>query len=43
MSLKLRYGLGKVLSTQNDPTLRLASHHYVLSFNPIKGILNIVI
>ena len=43
MSLELRYGLGKVLSTQNRPTLRLAFHHCVLCLNPIKGILNIVI
>ena len=43
MSSELRYGLRKVLSTQNGLTLRLAFHHYVLSLNPIKGILNIVI
>ena len=39
---ELRYGLGKVLGTQNRLTLRLASFHYVLCLNPIKGILNIV-
>jgi len=40
MGSKLRYGLGKVLGTQNYPTLRLASHHCVLCLNPIKGALN---
>ena len=38
---KFRYGLGKVLSTQNHPILRLASSHCVLCLNPIKGTLNI--
>ena len=33
-------GIKKVLNTQNRLTLRLASHHYVLCFNPIKGTLN---
>ena len=41
MSSELRYGLGKMLGTQNCPTLRLASSHYVLCLNPIKGTLNI--
>ena len=40
MGSKLRYGLRKVLGTQNHPTLRLASHHCVLCLNPIKGTLN---
>ena len=35
IGLELRYGLGKVLGTQNHPTLRLASHHYVLYLNQI--------
>ena len=43
MGLKLRYGLGKVLGSQNCLTLRLASFHYVLCLNPSKGTLNIVI
>ena len=43
MGFGLRYGLGKVLGTQNRPTLRLASHHCVLCLNPIKSILNIAI
>ena len=37
---KFRYILGKVLGTQDRPTLRLASHHCVLCFNPIKNHLN---
>ena len=37
------YAIGKVLGTQNHPTLRLATHHYVLFLNPVKDILNIVI
>ena len=40
MGSELRYGLGKVLGTQNRLILRLASHHCVLCLNPIKGILN---
>ena len=40
MGLELRYGLAKVLGTQNHPTLRLASHHYVVCLNLIKGTLN---
>ena len=40
---ELRYDLGKALGTQNHPTLRLASSHYVLCLNLIKGIFNIVI
>ena len=43
MGSELRYGLGKVLGTQNHQILRLASHHCVLCLNPIKGILNIFI
>ena len=43
MGSELKYGLGKVLDTQNYPTLRLASLHCVLCLNPIKGTLNIVI
>ena len=43
MGSELRYGLKKVLGIQNRPTLRLASPHYVLCLNLIKGILNIVI
>ena len=43
MGLELRYSLRKVLSIQNCSTLRLASSHCVLCFNPIKGTLNIVI
>ena len=43
MSLELRHNLGKVLGTQNYPTLRLAFPHCVLCFNPIKGTLNIVV
>ena len=43
MGSELRYGLGKVLGTQNRQTLRLASHHFDLCLNSIKGILNIVI
>ena len=42
MGSELRYHLGKVLGTQNCPTLRLASSHCVLGLNPIKGTLNIV-
>ena len=40
MSSELRYGLGKVLGTQNRLTLRLASLHCVYCLNPIKGTLN---
>ena len=42
MSLEFSYGFGKVLGTQNNPTLGLASSHCVLCLNPIKGIFNIV-
>ena len=42
MSSEFRYILGKVLDTQDPPTLRLASSHYVLHLNPIKDTLNIV-
>ena len=35
------YSLGKVLGTQNHPTLRLASFHCFLYLNPIKGTFNI--
>ena len=41
MGSELSYGLGKVLDTQNYSNLRLASSHYVLCLNPIKGTLNI--
>ena len=41
VGLELRYGLGKVLGTQNRPSLGLASSHYVLCLNHIKDILNI--
>ena len=41
MDSDLRYGLGKVLETQNRPTLRLVSSHCVLCLNPIKGTFNI--
>ena len=43
MDSKLRYGLRKVLGTQNRPTLRLASSHCVWCLNLIKGTFNIVI
>ena len=43
IGLKLRYGLEKVLGTQNCPTLKLTSSHCILCLNPIKGTLNIVI
>ena len=43
MSSELRYGLEKLLGTQNHLTLRLAFFHYVLCLNPIKGTLNIII
>ena len=42
IGLELRYGLGKVLGTQNRPNLRLTSSHCVLCLYPIKGTLNIV-
>jgi len=42
MSSELRYGLGKVLGTQNRPILRLAFSHCVLCLNPIEDIFNIV-
>ena len=40
MGLKFRYGFGKVLDTQNNPTCGLTSSYYVLHLNLIKGILN---
>ena len=40
MGSKFRYVLGKVLGTQDRPTLRLASHHYVLRLNLIKNMFN---
>ena len=40
MGSEFRYVLGKVLSTQNCPTLRLSSHHCVLCFNLIKNMFN---
>ena len=42
MSSELRYGFGNVLGTQNRLTLSLASSHFVLCLNPIKGTFNIV-
>ena len=41
MNSKLRYSLGKVLGTQNRPTLRLAFFHCILCLNPIKGTHNV--
>ena len=41
MGSEFRYGFGKVLGTQNHPTLGLASSHCILCLNPIKCILNI--
>ena len=40
MCLELRYVLGKVLGTQDCPTLRLASHHCVLHLNLDKIMFN---
>ena len=37
MDLEFRYVLGKVLDTQDRPTLRLVSHHCVLHLNLIKN------
>ena len=37
MGSEFKYALGKVLDTQDRPTLRLASHHCVLCLNPIKN------
>ena len=37
MSLEFRYTFGKVLDTQDCPTLRMASHHCVLYLNLIKN------
>ena len=37
MGSKFRYVLGKVLGTQDCPTLRLVSHHCVLYLNLIKN------
>ena len=41
MGSEFKYDFGKVLGTQNRPTLRFASSHCVLCLNPIKGIFNI--
>ena len=40
MGSEFRYILGKVLGTQDCPTLRLASHHCVLCLNLIKNKFN---
>ena len=40
LGLEFRYALGKVLGTQDHPTLRLAFHHRVLYLNIIKSNLN---
>ena len=40
LGLEIRYALGKVWGTQDRPTLRLASHHYVICLNLIKNHLN---
>ena len=40
MSSEFRYAFGKVLGTQDRPTLRLASHHCVLHLNLIKNNFN---
>ena len=40
MGLEFRYALGKVLGTQDHPTLRLVSHHCVLHLNLIESIFN---
>ena len=40
MGSKFRYGLGKVLGTQNYPTCGSASIYCVLCLNPIKGTFN---
>ena len=40
MGSELMYGLGKVLGTQNRPTLRLISSYCVLCLNTFKGIFN---
>ena len=40
MGLEFRFILGKVLGTQNRPTLRLVSHHCVLCLNLIKNMFN---
>ena len=40
MGSEFRYAIGKVLGTQDRPTLRLASHHCVLYLNLIKNNLN---
>ena len=41
MGSKFRYGLGKVLGTQNRPSRGLVFTHCVLHLNPIKGTFNI--
>ena len=38
MGLEFKYALGKVLGTQDRPTLRLASHHCVLILTLLKTI-----
>ena len=40
MGSEFRYALGKVLRTQDRPTLRLASHHCVLCLNHDKNMFN---
>ena len=40
MGSEFKYILGKVLGTQDCPTLRLASHHCVLYLNLIKSMFN---
>ena len=40
MGLEFRYVFGKVLSTQDRPTIRLASHYCVLCLNIIKSKFN---
>ena len=40
MGSEFWYALGKVLGTQDRPTLRLTSHHYVLHPNLIKNMFN---
>ena len=42
MSSEFRYSFRKVLGTQNNLTLGLASSHCVLCLNPIKSIFNII-
>ena len=40
MGSEFKYILMKVLGTQDQPTLRLASHHCVLRLNLIKNMFN---